>query len=291
MATVVNLDGVLLAKEEAMISIFDRGFLYGDSIFETLRTYAGRPFALRAHWLRLERSASLVHMAIPIDYEEIERRIELSLEKAANSDSYIRIMVTRGEGPLGLDPALAIQSRVIVIVGELKLPPASFYEEGIAVISYQCLRPTDDTAAAGAKIGNYLVAVLANQAAIEAGAKDAIIVDGNSKALEGATSNLFYVEGEVIYTPPLSSGVLGGITRRLILEAAQRNRIQVIEETPKLERLLKADEIFLSSSIREIAPVIMLDGQMIGRGKPGDVTQRVINAIAETVASGWEPLS
>jgi branched-chain amino acid aminotransferase len=193
-------------------------------------------------------------------------------------------MITRGVGPLGLDPELADQATRVVVVAPLNPPPASAYSAGVSVITYRTQRLADATDAAGAKIGNYLVAVLAMREAKQAGASEALIIDAHERVVEGTSSNLFVVSGGALSTPPETSGILPGITRARVLELAADLALPVEQRALTLSELLKADEIFVSSTIREILPVVRVDDQPIAGGKPGPVTQRLLHAFWDRFA-------
>jgi branched-chain amino acid aminotransferase len=274
----VVLDGQYCPPADPSVSVFDRGFLYGDSVFETLRTYNGKPFELEEHLLRLERSAELVFIPLPISRAELEREVLDAIASAGNRESYVRLMVTRGQGPLGLDPGLADRPRRVIIVQPLVPPPAEQYLRGIAAISYRTERVADATSAQGAKIGNYLISVLAMREARNAGAAEALIVDGQGRLLEGASSNIFLVARGKLVTPPLEAGVLAGITRAHLLRLAEELGIAVELSAVRLEETATADELFISSSIRELLPVIQLDGKRIGPGSPGPIFQSLLAA-------------
>jgi branched-chain amino acid aminotransferase len=274
---VVMIDGVLCPPGAQHISVFDRGFLYGDSVFETLRTYAGVPYSLNEHLARLERSARLVFIDLPVPLEQIGAEVLAAVAHGANTESYVRLMVTRGQGALGLDPGLAERPTRVVIVQALHRPPAHLYDDGIAVISYRTQRQADATSAMGAKVGNYLVSVLAMREAGRVGALEALIVDAKSSVLEGGSSNVFLVVGGTLVTPDVSAGVLPGITRARLLELAAALDIDVELRTPSLSEAYAADEVFISSSIRELMPVVRLDDRPIGNGKPGPVFRRLLD--------------
>jgi branched-chain amino acid aminotransferase len=283
MPTLVAIDGQHVQPESACISVFDRGFLYGDSVFEVLRTYGGRPFALASHLERLARSAGRVFIELPVTLDELAREIEGAIRASGNGEAYVRIMLTRGVGDtLGLDPGLAHRPTRVIFVSELVSPPAIAYEQGIAVISYRGQRVTDASEAAGAKVGNYLLAVLANRAARQAGALEALIVDAHGRIVEGATSNVFAVLGGRLITPPESDGILAGITRQHLLRVAAELSIPASEQSLELAQAERADELFISSSIRELLPVVALDGQPIGAGVPGPLTRRLLEAFRDS---------
>jgi len=188
-------------------------------------------------------------------------------------------MVTRGHGALGLDPGLAIEPLRVLITTPLAPPPPQVYEEGIGVVTYRVPRLADHTEASGAKLGNYLVAVLATRKAVAVGAKEALIVDTSDSVLEGATSNVFWVDRQGnLSTPGLDAGILGGITRQHVLAVAAELGRSVALRTPSLADLSDAEEVFISSSVRELVPVVTVDGQVIGSGKPGPSTRELLAA-------------
>jgi branched-chain amino acid aminotransferase len=274
----VSIDGRLCPPGEQVVSVFDRGFLYGDSVFETLRTYDGVPFELDEHLARLERSAALVFIELPVSREILREEIGTALKAADNAESYVRVVLTRGQGALGLDPALAERPRRVIIVQPLVPPPAEQYTLGIEAISYRTDRVLDATSAQGAKVGNYLVSVLALRQAKQRGASEALIVDGRGRILEGGSSNVFIVNEHGLLTPPLDAGILPGITRARVLElAAELGLVVKLGEVP-LDTARRAREIFITSSIRELLSVVRLDGAPVGAGSPGPVFQRLLAA-------------
>jgi branched-chain amino acid aminotransferase len=281
----VFLDGEFHAPENAKVSVFDRGFLYGDSVFETIRTYAGKPFALGEHLERLEASAARVHISLPVSSATLAQEVHQAVEHCGHEESYIRVMITRGEGALGLDPALARGPLRVVIISALNLPPSEDYRNGIRAVSYVASRATDDTPAAGAKIGNYLLAVLAHQYAAERGAKEALIVNSRGQVLEGATSNLFWWKSGVLLTPPVSVGILAGITRARVLDVASEEGIAVEMRVPTIGDLLSADGLFVSSSIRELMPVVHLDGVAVAGGMVPAATRGLHAAFRRSVGA------
>jgi branched-chain amino acid aminotransferase len=281
--SLVMIDGRPMAPEAAKVSVFDRGFLYGDSVFEALRTYGGRPFALGRHLQRLAASAARVFIDLPVGIEQIGREVESAVVGAGNAESYVRLTLTRGVGEaLGLDPGLSRHPLRVVIVTPLKSPPPETYRDGIAVVTYRTERVTDGNAASGAKVGNYLVAVLANRQARLAGAAEALIVDGRGYVVEGATSNVFAVltDGTLV-TPPETDGILLGITRENVLAVARELGVTCREQSLPLDAVQGAAEVFVSSSIREIVPVVSVDGAKIGDGTPGIVTLKLLTAFRE----------
>jgi branched-chain amino acid aminotransferase len=287
MTTLVSLDGTIVLPEDARVSVFDRGFLYGDSVFEALRTYGGVPFALREHLERLARSAKRALIEMPVSLETFSAEIDAALRAANNTESYLRLLLTRGRGAaLGLDPSLARAPLRVVLVMELSPLPASMYEHGVGVITFRTQRVADSTPASGAKLSNYMVAVLAMEEVRRAGAEEALVLDAKGRVVEGTTSNIFFVKNGVLVTPPEEAGILMGITREKILGLAAEARIKVEEKGFFPKELVDADEAFISSSIREIAPVVTVDGQTIGDGRPGKTTLELLAALRALAKSG-----
>jgi branched-chain amino acid aminotransferase len=273
MATVVMIDGVIVPPHEAKVSVFDRGFLYGDSVFETIRTYGGKPFGLSAHLERLARSAERVFIELPAPLEQIGEEVLQALRAAGNPESYVRLMVTRGSGELGLAPDLAKAPLRVVLVLPLNPPPPAAYEQGVSVVTFKTARAADHTAASGAKVGNYLQSVLGMREAKRVGANEALVVDAAGNVIEGTTSNVFAVLAGTLVTPPEEAGILAGITRAGLLEAAAELGILVDYRVLPLPELLGAAEVFISSSIREVLPVVRVDDHVIGDGRPGSLTR------------------
>lgn len=279
MDALVVVDGRTVAGDDARVSVFDRGFLYGDSVFETLRTYGGKPYALKEHLERLERSARSVLIPLDFDPSLLVEEVTSAVRGAGYEESVIRIVVTRGVmSGLGLDLELSSRPTRVVIVIPLTPPPEATYEDGVAAITYPAQRVADGTQASGAKVGNYLVAVLARDLAKKRGAEEALIVDGRGRVVEGATSNLFWVRGERLLTPPESLGILVGITRGRVLKLAAALGIQAEEAMLSADELAQVDELFVCSSVREIVPLVRIDGAMVGNGRPGATTRRLIAA-------------
>ena len=286
MTSLVSLDGTIAAAEDARVSVFDRGFLYGDSVFEALRTYGGGPFALTEHLERLARSAKRALIEMPVTVDVFRTEVNALLAAAKNRESYVRLLLTRGRGTaLGLDPSLARAPLRVVIVMELVPLPASMYERGVGVVTFKTQRVADSTPASGAKLSNYMVAVLAMEEARRSGAEEALVLDAAGRVVEGTTSNVFFVKKGTLVTPPEEAGILMGITREKILGLARQAGIPFEEKTFFPKELLAADEAFISSSIREIAPVVNVDGTPIGKGKPGAVTLKLLAALRELAAS------
>jgi len=286
----VNLDGSLVAPADAKVSIFDRGFLYGDSAYEVVRTYGGRPFELAPHLVRLARSAERIGM--PLRWEAARTAAEVDRTLAAMErgdppapgaapwnvgEQYVRIVMTRGAGELGLDPALAAAPLAIVIVQPLSGPPARAYREGVAALLVGDPRPADADPAV--KTGVHLPHVLAVSAARAAGAHEALLVGADGHVTEGASSNVFAVRGGRLLTPPLAAGILEGVTRGVVLALAREAALPVEERPLTAADLEAADELFITSTVREILAVTRLAAaragaaaRPVGDGQPGPVT-------------------
>ncbi|MBI4953568.1 MAG: aminotransferase class IV [Myxococcales bacterium] len=292
MGRLALIDGTAFPPEQAKVSVYDRGFLYGDSVFETLRTYGGQLFAAHEHFARLAHSAAEVGITLPVSLGELAAEVERALGLAGNADSMVRIVISRGAGPLGLDPTLAPTPLRVVLVEPLRLPPAAHYQHGVRAACVQTVRASD--AAEGAKVGNYLASALAHRLAKERGADEALIVDREGRVVESTTSNVFAVEGGALVTPALEAGILAGVTRALVLELARAEGLVVRFDRFTPEALAACEEVFLTSTIREILPVVAVDGRAVGTGQPGPVTRRLHLALRArvglaAVAPPWAP--
>lgn len=280
MSTKVYLSSLDAAvnPHQATISVFDRGFLYGDSVYETMRTYRGKPIDFDRHMQRLRRSADRIGLELPFSAEKIGDAIAQTHRESGNSESYVRVMVTRGTGPIALDPRASEDPTLVVIVKPLELPTDDAYERGIHVVIVDIEKGTsglDPTI----KTGNYLSNILALRQAIARGGDDALLKNSAGDIAEGATSNVFLVSAahatETIHTPDLSSGLLGGITRQRVCEIARSQGIAVVERSITPDELFAAREVFLTSSVRGIMPVTRIDGCVVGDGTVGSVTRRL----------------
>jgi branched-chain amino acid aminotransferase len=279
MGTVVNIDGTLFPPDEAKVSVFDRGFLYGDSIYEVVRTYGGKPFELDAHLERLARSGERIALSLPWDRARLSREVTRTLDAANNleegRESYIRVVVTRGSGEIGLDPALAVDPRTVIVVRPLVMPPREAYTAGIEVAVVGVERTAPTAIDPSAKTGNYLNNLLALKEARDRGAYEAVMLDAKGRITEGSTSNVFVVKDGRLKTPPKEVGLLEGVTRRTVLSVARDLGLPTDEVHLGPEDLRGADEAFITSTIREIVPVTRCDGQAIGAGRVGPLTTRV----------------
>jgi branched-chain amino acid aminotransferase len=287
---VVLIDGALTAPEGAAVSVYDRGFLFGDAVFEVLRTYGGVPFALDEHFARLRRSAVRVFIELPVDDATLRGEVERGIAAAQNDESYVRVIVTRGSGPVSLDPGTAGRPLRVILVEPVVPPAREVYASGIATITIATRRSVDDTAAAGAKVSNYLESLLAVREAKARGAQEALIVDARGEVVEGATSNVFMVKGGRVTTPPVEAGILAGITRAHVLDVAAKTGVAADERRLRPEDLYGADEVFVTSSIRELVPVVRVDGREVGTGAPGPVARALHRAFRVAVGVADRPM-
>jgi branched-chain amino acid aminotransferase len=277
----VHVDGHICLPEDAKISVFDRGFLYGDSVYETIGTVRGRLFALSDHLDRLERSAQRLALRIP-PRAQIEQAILDTVAAAGNAESRVRVIVTRGAGKMDLDPAFAGEPRLVVIAGPLGGPTREMYEQGVAVAIVSVTRNLPGAIDPAIKSGNYLNNVLAlSEARRQPGVHEAILLAAGGSVAEGASSNVFLVKAGEILTPALSVGILDGVTRGKVIKLAREAGIPCREvEFMGPDELRAADEVFLTSAARGVLPATAVDGKPVGDGKPGPVTRRMLAAYA-----------
>lgn len=278
--TWIWLDGDVVPAAEARVPVLDRGFLYGDSIFEVTRTAGRVPLLFDAHLERLERSAAALGIAAPCR-SEIEQAALAAIARVKAPECYLRIIVTRGAGPMDLDPAAADVPRLLAIARPLRLPDPGLYRDGVAVATVSERRNGSGLVLAAVKSSNYLSSVLALRAARERGAYEALMCDPSGCISEGASSNFFSVAAGQVHTPPLSLGLLAGVTRAAVMDLAGAAGTSVVETPFGVEAALAADEAFLTSSIRGILPVVRLDGKAIGSGRPGPVTRLLMERYRE----------
>lgn len=275
MSAVASIDGTIVPLDDARVSVLDRGFLYGDSVFEALRTYRGIPDALEQHLARLEQSCAILGIQLDISRAALAREVELAVQAVPAPERYLRIMITRGELPEALPPRGAGAARRVIIVRPLPPASSSLYERGIRVVS--AVAPPSPLWA-GAKPAAYLNNLLAIGRAQAGGADDALLLGAYGELLEGATSSAFLVKDGVVYTPPLALGILPGITRDRVLSCARATGVSASERLLHIHDVYRADELFLTSSVRLVVAVVEVDGMPIGSGAPGPVTARMAAA-------------
>ena len=287
----VWIDGAPVDAAEARVPVFDRGFLYGDSVYEVTRAFSGVAFALDEHLDRLERSAAAILMRTP-PRAAINKAVVDTIVASKLDDAYVRIVVTRGAGEIALDPACADEPRLIVIVRPPKPPPPEAYRDGVevAIVGRTRYAPGVPTSSVDPQVksGNYLGSVMAVAEARKRGAYEAILCDNVGRITEGSSSNFFIVRGGWVSTPPLSVGLLEGITRRKVLQILAAEKIRCAEQALWPIDLHRADEAFLTSSVRGVVPIARADGEPIGDGKPGPITRRVMQAYEAMVRAATQ---
>ncbi len=282
----VHIDGGVCLPEAAKVSIFDRGFLYGDSVYETIGTAYGRLFAARDHLVRLERSAERIGLRAP-PRATIERAIAETVAAAGNPESRVRVILTRGAGKLDLDPATADDTQLIVIVFPLGAPTPEMYDKGVAVAIVSITRNSPLAIDPAVKSGNYLNNVLAlGEARRRCRAYEAILCAGDGSIAEGSTSNVFAVVGGEVRTPPPEVGILDGITRAKAIELCRANQIPFSQQRISPAELRGADEVFITSATRGVLPVTTIDEKPVGPGVPGPVTKRLMALYDELARRG-----
>lgn len=277
MSVQVYINGAYTAKEEANISVFDHGYLYGDGVFEGIRAYNGKVFKLREHLERLYESAHHILLKIPISIDEMEKATLETLRINNLSDSYIRIVVSRGVGDLGLDPKKCFGATVVIIADHISLFPQEYYDNGMKVITSATRQRSNDTFEPRIKSLNYLNNILVKMEAAQAGVMEAIMLNSQGYVVEGSGSNIFIVDKKgVLITPPVYVGILEGITRNTVIDLARETGITVKETPFTRHDLYVASECFLTGTAAELIPVISADNRSIGEGIPGKVTRMLM---------------
>lgn len=280
----IYIDGVYYPKSQAKISVYDHGFLYGDGVFEGIRAYNGTVFKLKEHIDRLYRSAHAMHLQINITKEEMIQAVVATLRKNKLKDAYIRLVVTRGIGDLGLDPRKCPKSSIIIITDSISLHASGAKEKGITTVITWVRRNPVDTATHEIKSLNYLNSILAKMEANANGADEAICLEENGCIAEGVGENLFIVKNGKILTPPRSSGALEGITAQTATKLAEDLGFKVIETSITPFQLFTADEAFFTGTAMEMVPIREVNKRKIGDGTPGSVTKKLMAAFEKTIA-------
>ena len=273
MALKIWLNGKLVDETDAKVSVFDHGLLYGDGVFEGIRIYSGKIFELEAHIARLYESAKVIRLDIPVSKKELVKAIEETIAANGVIDGYIRLVVTRGVGDLGLNPLVCENSTVFIIADSIQLYPEELYEKGMKVISATTVRSHPLSVPPQVKSLNYLNNILAKIEALDSNVPEAIMYNHEGYVAEATGDNVFIVKNGVISTPPVEAGALGGITRGVVIRLAGRGNIKVVEKTLTRFDLYVCDELFLTGTAAEVIGVVEIDGRIIGNGEPGPVTK------------------
>jgi branched-chain amino acid aminotransferase len=285
MGSFASINGEIVPLEEARVPVLDNGFVFGDSVYEVLRTYGGRPFESGRHFRRMRASAERLGIPIPATNDELLARVRDLLARAGNIESYIRIVVTRGVGNSSYDFDAVVGPTIVMIQRPLLPPPRRHYEEGIRVSAVAVRRNHPLSLDPVIKSSNLLNNILAVREGRARGADESVLLNLDGFVAEGASTNVFAARGETLRTPPLSAGILGGITREVVLELASSMEIRCREENLELRDLLEADEAFLSSTTREVLPVRQVDDTVLGDGRPGPITRRLMETFRAYASS------
>ncbi len=285
MALQVYISGNWVDREDAKISVFDHGLLYGDGVFEGMRSYSGKVFQLQEHLDRLWESARAIQLQIPGSKEEMATAVKETLRRNDLADAYVRLVVTRGSGTLGLDPNRCCNPEVIIITDKIALYPQEYYEKGLELITAATIRNHPAALSPRIKSLNYLNNILAKMEGARAGCVEALMLNHKGEVAECTGDNIFIVRRGSLLTPPIDAGILEGITRNVVLELARQQAIPVAEIAFTRHDIFIAQECFLTGSAAEVIPVVKLDDRMIGDGVPGPITLRLIKAFAALVHS------
>ncbi|MHC4201561.1 MAG: branched-chain-amino-acid transaminase [Planctomycetota bacterium] len=281
----IYIDGKLVEESEAKVSVFDHGLLYGDGIFEGMRAYAGRVFKLGEHLERLYASGKAISLEIPMSREDVASAIEKTMQANSLRDAYIRLVVTRGVGDLGLDPRKCPKPSVIIIAASIELYPEDLYENGLEIITGSTRRISPSALNPRIKSCNYLNNILAKIEGIRAGVMEVLMLNDQGRVAECTGDNVFRVAGRTIETPPADAGILEGVTRNAVMELAREAGFAVRERDLTLYDLYVAEEVFLTGTAAEIIAVTKIDGRAIGGGKPGPVTGDLRSRFRKLVTS------
>jgi len=283
----IYLNGKLVDASEAKISVYDHGLLYGDGVFEGIRSYGSRIFKLKEHVDRLYESAHTILLKIPMTKREMMEAVVATLKANKLTDAYVRLVVTRGTGDLGLDPRKCDKATVFIITDKIVLYPAQVYREGMEIVTVPTPRNLPEALNPQIKSLNYLNNILAKIEATNAGVQEALMLSAHGYVAECTGDNIFIIKGGALLTPPPYAGLLKGITRGCVMDLARKARIPVREEMMTRHDLYNAQECFLTGTAAEIAPIVKIDGRVIGSAKPGKLTLRLMKAFrARTKTDG-----
>jgi branched-chain amino acid aminotransferase len=286
----IFIDGKYYDERNAKISVFDHGLLYGDGVFEGIRAYNGRVFKLKEHIDRLFYSAKAILLDIPLSHAELMKATIETCRKNKTRDGYIRLVVTRGVGTLGLNPRSCKQPTVIIIAGKIHIYPPEQYKRGMKIITVPTTRNLHSAVNPAIKSLNYLNNILAKIEANNSGYEEAVMLNAEGFVAECTVENIFIVKNGALFTPPLSAGALYGITRQTVIELAEAAGLKVSE--PNLTRydLFNADECFLTGTGAELIPVVKIDGRVIGAGRPGKITRKLVEDYHALTKVSGEPI-
>ena len=286
----IYIDGEFLPKAEAKVSVFDHGLLYGDGVFEGIRSYNGRVFKLDEHLERLYDSAKSIMLQIPISIETMKETVLETLRRNHLTEAYIRLVITRGVGDLGLDPDKCPKPSIIIIADKIVLYPQKFYEDGLEIVTASVRRNYAEAINPRIKSLNYLNNILAKIEGKQAGAEEVLMLNAEGYVVECTGDNIFWIKNETLITPPVHMGILEGVTRNSVISLARDAGIHVEERVFTRHDLYIADECFLTGTAAEVIPVVKIDRRAIGDGQPGKMTQRLIAAFRQYANSSGTPI-
>jgi branched-chain amino acid aminotransferase len=281
----VYINGTLYDKEDAKISVYDHGLLYGDGVFEGMRSYNGKVFRHKEHLDRLWVSAKAIMLEIPMTKQDLEDAVNMTLQENGIEDGYIRLVVTRGSGSLGLDPNRTSDPQVIIITDHIALYPKEYYENGLEIITVSTIRNHPAALSPRIKSLNYLNNILAKIEGLQAGCEEAMMLNHKGEVSECTGDNIFLVSKGELLTPPLNAGILEGITRQAVIDIAEESGIKVNQTALTKHDVYIADECFLTGSAAEVIPVVKVDSRPIGSGKPGPITKDLLAKFHELTRS------
>ncbi|MHC4287331.1 MAG: branched-chain-amino-acid transaminase [Planctomycetota bacterium] len=279
------LNNGLVDEQDANVSVFDHGLLYGDGVFEGIRVYSGKIFKGREHLKRLYESAKVIMLDIPMDIDTLNDAMEQTVRANDIQDGYIRLIITRGVGDLGLDPFICKDGATIIIASNIQLYPEELYKKGLKVVSVSSIRNHPLSCPPQVKSLNYLNNIMAKIESIRAGAAEGIMYNHLGYVAEATADNVFIVKNGAVYTPSTQAGSLDGITRRTVMELAEKEGIKVVERNLTRFHLYAADEMFLTGTGAEVIAVVEMDGRVIGGGVPGPLTQKLRRLFCEYARS------
>lgn len=277
----ISMNGKLVPERDAKVSVFDHGLLYGDGVFEGIRTYNGRVFMLEEHVERLYRSAKAIDLEIPMTRKKMVRAVVRTCKANGTANGYVRLVVTRGVGTLGLNPYHCKVPQVIIIAATIQLYPRELYQNGLAIVTVGTLRNHTESLNPAIKSLNYLNNIMAKIEAINSGVEEAIMLNPQGFVAEATGDNVFVVNGNRLRTPPAWAGCLEGITRNVVMTLAVQHGFEVREDTLMRYDLYNADEVFLTGTAAEVIAVVNVDRRKIGSGKPGPVMTKLAQAFRE----------
>ncbi len=283
MSQQIYINGEYFSREDAKISVYDHGLLYGDGVFEGMRIYGGKVFRLQQHLVRLWESAGSIALRIPISIEQLAADVNETVTRNGLVDGYIRLVITRGGGKLGLDPFRCSDPQIIIIVDSITLYPETFYSEGLELVTASTIRNHPAALNPRIKSLNYLNNILAKMEGLKAGCLEALMLNHKGEVAECTGDNIFIVKHGRLRTPPIDAGILEGITRNAVLELAAEAGIETAQESMTRHDIFIADECFLTGSAAEVIAVVKLDDRLIGDGKPGPITKGLNEAFRKLV--------